>query len=124
VNWLSDTVAGETKALDRARRRFVKEPTAEGLHLVRTGARRLRSLLEDVAALHLAPRLLKRVKRTSKLTDTARDAAVQRELLERTVDETERETAEPLLQALRERELRATSTSQRKMRNVRFKAKR
>jgi CHAD domain-containing protein len=124
MSWLSETIASETKALNRARRRFVEEPTAEGLHLVRTGARRLRSLLEDVAALHAAPRLLRRVKRTSHLTDTARDAAVQRDLLERTIDESERDAAEPLFKALDERERRATATSQRKLRRLRFKAKR
>jgi CHAD domain-containing protein len=119
-DWILDTVAGECAALDRARRRFVREPTAEGLHHVRTGARRLRSLLEDVAALHRQTRLLRRVKRTAGATDAARDGAVQRELLERLLDDGEREAAEPLMDILRERERRATKAACRKLRRVRF----
>jgi CHAD domain-containing protein len=123
MSWAGDTVASETKALNRSRKAFVREPSAETLHQVRTGARRLRSLLEDVAALHVQKRLLRRVKRTSQLTDVARDSAVQRELLERVLDETEREAAQPLFEALRERELRATETSRSKLSRVRFAAK-
>jgi len=123
LTWTGEAVARETKALDRARRRFAREPDPEGLHQVRTGARRLRCLLEDFAGLHVRPRLLRRVKRVSKLTDAARDATVACELLERVLDESERDAAETLLLALRDRERRVTSSAGRKLRRVRFKAK-
>jgi CHAD domain-containing protein len=124
MSWIGETIASEAKALERARKRFIDEPTPEGLHQVRTGARRLRSLLEDVAAMHPQKRLLQRVKRASQLTDVARDAGVQRELLERMVDDGERELAEPMLATLREREERATDSSRRKLRRIAFKTKR
>jgi CHAD domain-containing protein len=121
MSWISRTIASESKALDRVRRDFVREPTQEGLHQVRTGARRLRSFLEDVAARHDRASLLKRAKRTAELTDVARDAAVQRELLERLLVETERDAAAGLLTSLGEREAVATSSARRKLKDVRYK---
>jgi CHAD domain-containing protein len=120
MSWISRTIASERKALDRVRRAFVREPTQEGLHRVRTGARRLRSFLEDVSQRHRQKRLLRRAKRTAELTDTARDAAVQRALLERLLDENEREAAEALLTSLCERETRATASARRKLKTVRY----
>jgi hypothetical protein len=121
--WIAQTIATETKALEKARRHFVEQPDPEALHKLRTGARRLRSLLEDTAALHRQARLLRRVKRTAKQTDVARDAAVQRELLLRVLDESEREAANPLLRLLVERERDATKTARRKLSRARFKTK-
>jgi CHAD domain-containing protein len=120
MSWISRTLASERKALDHVRRAFVREPTQEGLHRVRTGARRLRSFLEDVSERHRQKQLLRRAKRTAELTDIARDAAVQRALLERLLDESEREAAEPLLTSLRERETRATASARRKLKSVRY----
>jgi CHAD domain-containing protein len=120
MSWISRTIASERKALDRVRRAFVREPTQEGLHRVRTGARRLRSFLEDVAQRHRQTQLLRRAKRTAELTDIARDAAVQRALLERLLDENEREAAGALLTSLSEREMRATASAQRKLKGVRY----
>ena len=121
MSWISRTIASERKALDRVRRAFVREPTQEGLHRVRTGARRLRSFLEDVSERHRQKQLLRRAKRTAELTDIARDAAVQRALLERLLDESEREAAEALLASLCEREMRATASARRKLKGVRYK---
>ena len=121
MSWISRTIASDSKALDRLRRAFVREPTQEGLHRVRTGARRLRSFLEDVAQRHRQKQLLGRAKRTAELTDIARDAAVQRALLERLLDESERDAAEALLASLRERETVATASARRKLKGVRYK---
>jgi CHAD domain-containing protein len=123
MSWISRTIATESKALDRVRRAFVREPSHEGLHRIRTGARRLRSLLEDVAQRHRQTRLLRRAKRTSELTDVARDATVQRVLLERLLIASERDAAEPLLTALREREEAALESARRKLERVRYKVK-
>jgi CHAD domain-containing protein len=124
MNWIREAIASETRALERARRRFVREPAEDALHRVRTGARRLRCLLEDVAWLDRRAGLLRRVKRAAELTDTARDAAVQRALLESVLDESERAEAKPLLHALLERERDAVKSAQRSLRRTRFSAKR
>jgi CHAD domain-containing protein len=121
MSWISRTIAVESKALDRVRREFIREPSQEGLHQVRTGARRLRSFLEDVATRHDRTSLLKRAKRTAELTDVARDATVQRELLERLLVEGERDAAAGLLTSLGERERAATSAARRKLKDVRYK---
>jgi CHAD domain-containing protein len=123
MTWISRTIASESEALDQVRRAFVREPTQEGLHRVRTGARRLRSFLEDVAARHKQKQLLRHAKRTSELTDIARDATVQRTLLERLLVESEREAAAALLTSLGERETAATSSARRKLKDVRYKVR-
>jgi CHAD domain-containing protein len=123
MKWIRETVAAETEALEGVRHAFVAEPAAEALHKVRTGARRLRSLLEDVATLHRQKRLLRRAKRTAECTDVARDAAVQRELLERMLDESERDAAVPMLQLLLEREAAATDSARRTLLRRRFETK-
>ncbi len=123
MSWISRTIAIESKALDNVRRAFVREPTHEGLHRVRTGARRLRSFLEDVSKRHHQKELLQRAKRTAELTDTARDATVQRALLERLLVDSEREAADALLTSLREREIAATTSARSKLKGVRYKVK-
>ena len=104
MKWLRNQVKEERNALERARRRFLRNPTEERLHHVRTSSRRLRSLLEDTAGIGAAPALLRAVKRTAKSTDAARDAAVIRALLERTVAPVEREHVAELLRDLRMQE--------------------
>jgi CHAD domain-containing protein len=121
MSWISRTVASESKALDQVRRAFLADPSRERLHRVRTGARRLRSFLEDVAERHRQKRLLRRAKRTAELTDVARDATVQRALLERLLVESEREAAQALLTSLSEREIVATASARRKLKGVRYK---
>jgi CHAD domain-containing protein len=118
--WLTKTIRAERRRLERARRRFVRKPTEEGLHDVRTTGRRLRSLLEDAADLLPSPRLLRRVKRAAAATDAARDATILRQLLEGSVDEGEREIAQPLLDELRKRERDATRDARKHLRRTCF----
>jgi CHAD domain-containing protein len=120
LKWLVKTLHKEERALERARRRFVRKPTEQRLHDVRTTGRRLRSLLEDVAELIDHAKLLKRVKRVAAATDAARDATIIRRLLESSVVSAERESAEPLLERLREEERVATRSACRHLRRARF----
>jgi CHAD domain-containing protein len=120
VKWLAKTIRHERRALERARRRFVDDPTEEHLHDVRTAGRRFRSLLEDVADLDPHPRLLRRVKRAATATDAARDAAIIRRLLEISTDPSERELARPLIEQLAEQERSATRLARRRLRRTSF----
>ncbi len=120
LKWLAKTIRSECRALERARLRFVRDPTEKRLHVVRTTGRRLRSLLEDVG--DVAPRrdLLKRVKRAAAATDAARDATIVLRLLENNVTSSERELAQPLFDRLREKEVAATRDACRRLRRARF----
>ena len=120
MKWLAKTIRSERRALERARRRFVREPSEKLLHDVRTTGRRLRSLLEDIAG--IAPRrdLLKRVKRAAAATDAARDATIVLRLLESNVTSSERELAQPLLDRLHEEERAAMRDASRRLRRARF----
>jgi CHAD domain-containing protein len=120
MKWLRRTIEAERRKLERARRRFVRKPTEEHLHDVRTTSRRLRSLLEDVRTCDPQPKLLRRVKRASAFTDAARDAGVIATLLENSVGDGERGVVEPLLQELREKERSATHEACRRLRRIRF----
>ena len=120
MKWVAKTIDAERRRLERARRRFIDQPDEERLHDLRTRGRRLRSILEDVREVEHRPKLLRRVKRAATLTDAARDAAILLALLERSVDETERVTAEPLLEQLRARARIATSEARRLLRKVEF----
>jgi DNA repair protein RadC len=120
VKWLKDRIGRERRALERARRRFVRKATEERLHAVRTTGRRFRSLLEDVAAIAAYPKLLRRVKRAAAATDAARDATIVRSLLESSLEESEREIAAPLLLELRDREIEATRRAREHLRRARF----
>ena len=122
MNWLRKEIKAERRTLERARRRFVRNPTDDRLHHVRTSSRRLRSLLDDTAALACAPRLLRAVKRTAKSTDAARDAAVIRALLERTVSAEELYHAKALLADLRVQERHAIRKAREKLRRVSYPA--
>jgi len=120
MKWLSKTIRKERKALERARRRFVRKATRRHLHDVRTTGRRLRSLLEDVADLTPSRRLLRRVKRAAAATDAARDATVVRILLENSVDAGELSRAQPLLDDLRRQERRATRRARSRLARAGF----
>jgi CHAD domain len=122
LKWLAKTIGSERRALERARRRFVRKPTEKRLHEVRTTGRRLRSLLEDVADLAPHRRLLERVKRAAAATDAARDATIVLRLLESSVTASERALAQPIFDQLRERERLATRDASRRLRRVRFDA--
>ncbi|MFY9708683.1 MAG: CHAD domain-containing protein, partial [Candidatus Cybelea sp.] len=110
----------ERDALERARRRFIRTPTEKRLHDVRTAGRRFRSLLEDVADLVPARKLLGRVKRAAAATDAARDASIALRLLDAAVDEGERQNASWLFAQLRQREAEATQCAHRRLRHARF----
>lgn len=120
MRWVVKTIDAERRRLERARRRFIDEPDEERLHDLRTRGRRLRSFLEAVRELEHHPKLLRRLKRAAALTDAARDAAILLALLERSLDETERVNAAPLLEQLRERQSIATSETRRLLRKVEF----
>jgi CHAD domain-containing protein len=120
VKWITQTIRGERRKLERARSRFVHKPTQQRLHDVRTTARRLRSLLEDVADLAAESRLLSRIKRVAAVTDAARDATILLELLESSLDESEREAALALLDELRARQRFATRDARKRLRGTSF----
>jgi CHAD domain-containing protein len=116
--WISRTIRKECRALERARRRFVRKPTEECLHDVRTHGRRLRSLLEDVASIKPLPKLRKRVKRAAEITDTARNATVLRALLDASRHPDESASTEPLLEHLHEEERTATRSARKRLRHL------
>jgi hypothetical protein len=120
MKWLKGTLEKERRALEAVRRRFVSKPTEKRLHSVRTAGRRFRSLLEDVAELAPAAKLLRRVKRAAEQTDAARDATIILRLLENSVDPSERHLAQPLLAELRAREREATRLAHKRLRRARF----
>jgi hypothetical protein len=120
MKWVSRRVAKERRALERARCRFVEKASDKRLHAVRTAGRRFRSLLEDVAEIAPDRRLLKRVKRTAEITDSARNAGVLLALLERSIDPSERDAAEALLASLRERQKEAMRCAHRRLRRAGF----
>jgi hypothetical protein len=120
MKWLAKTIREERRALERARRRFIRKPTEKRLHDVRTMGRRFRSLLEDVADLAPAKRLLSRIKRAAAATDAARDATIILRLLERSVDAIEVEAAQPLLDELRKQEALATRLARTHLQRARF----
>lgn len=120
MKWLKRTIRREQRALERARRRFVGNPSEKRLHDVRTTGRRFRSLLEDVAGVAESKRLRRRVKRAAVATDAARDATIILRLLESSVDRTETELAVPLLERLRVQERLATRQACRELRRMRF----
>lgn len=122
MKWLTKTIRDERRALERARCRFVRKPSEKRLHAVRTSGRRFRSLLEDVADLAPAPRLLRRVKKAAAATDAARDAAIIRALLERSIDVAEAPMASELLEELRRRESEATRLARKRLRRTNFRA--
>jgi hypothetical protein len=120
IKWLEKTIRRERRALERARRRFVVEPSEEHLHDVRTHGRRFGSLLEDLADLDPHPRLLRRVKRAAAATDAARDATIIRQLLENSTDPGELGVARPLIDQLLEHEKLATRLARKRLRRMSF----
>jgi CHAD domain-containing protein len=118
--WVLRTILEERRTLERARRRFIRDPSEECLHDVRTTGRRLRSLLEDVADIVNRPTLLRKIKRAARVTDAARDAAILHALLDGCADDGERTSAQPLLDELTKRRKDATKAARRELRKVRF----
>ncbi len=120
MKWLVRIIAQERRALERARRRFVRKPNEKRLHDVRTAGRRFRSLLEDVAGAVPRERLRRRVKRAAAATDAARDATIILRLLENSVDPSELAFAQPLLDELRVRERIAMAQTRKRLGRMRF----
>jgi CHAD domain len=120
MKWLVRIIRNERRALERARRRFIRKPNEKHLHDVRTTGRRFRSLLEDVAELAPSKRLLRRVKRAAAATDAARDATIILRLVESSVDPSELPHAQLLLDELRKREKNATLRARKELRHMRF----
>lgn len=123
MKWLAKMIAGERRALEHARRRFIEKPNEKRLHVVRTTGRRFRSLLEDLAGIEPHAELRRRVKRAAAATDAARDATIILRLLETSLDPEEAHVAAPLLAQLREQERLATRRARQKLRRVRFSAR-
>lgn len=122
MKWLTKTIREEQRALERARCRFIRKPNEKRLHAMRTSGRRLRSLLEDVADLAPARRLLRKVKRAAATTDAARDATIIRALLEAAIDASETAMASELIEELRRREAAATAAARKRLRRTNFRA--
>lgn len=118
--WILRTILEERRTLERARRCFVRDPSEECLHDVRTTGRRLRSLLEDASDLVARPGLLRKIKRAAKITDAARDATILLALLDASVDEGDRAHVQPLVEELARRQSAATKTARRELRKMRF----
>jgi CHAD domain-containing protein len=104
AEWAQGLVKADVHAFKRARTRFLRQPSAKRLHDLRTTARRLRCLHEDLREA-IPPFSLLRLRRLIDLTGEARDAAVMREALREALDVRERRSARKLLGALRRREL-------------------
>jgi CHAD domain-containing protein len=85
AEWALGLVKHDVRAFKRARARFLRQPSAKRLHDLRTTARRLRCIHEDLEGA-LAPFSLGRLRHVIELTGDARDAAVLRETLRDALD--------------------------------------
>ena len=118
--WALTLAQREDAVFAAARENFCAKPSSEGLHQMRTSARRLRSLYDDVGS--LLPEIRRgRLKRLIKRSGDARDAAVLLTVLEGALDETERPLAASLLDDLRKRERNGLHVTRRRVK--RFKAR-
>ncbi len=119
AEWALGLVKADVRAFKRARTRFLRQPSAKRLHDLRTSARRLRSLHEDLREA-IPPFSLKRLRQLIDLTGEARDAAVMREALRDAIDVRERHAARGLLRTLRRRERIALKRIARTLEHVRL----
>jgi CHAD domain-containing protein len=117
VEWARGLAKHDARAFRRARRRFLRQPSIKRLHDLRTSARRLRSLYEDLREAVPAP-ANKRLHRLIDLTGEARDAEVQRAMLHAALDSHERHAARELLRELRKRERVALKRIRREVKRV------
>ncbi len=121
IEWAKTLGAAEIRAFTRARRRFLKRPSAKHLHDLRTAARRLRSLFKDFRDV-LRPRRSKRLRRLIEVTSQARDAIVLRKTLRIALDTRERGDASAALRDLRVRERECFSHVRRLLAGLRYTA--
>lgn len=101
--WALALEKAELAAFGRARRRFLRRPSPKRLHVLRTAARRLRSLYEDLRGV-LRCKRRRRLRRLIALTGEPRDANVMRKLLMANSDVREAAGARHVARALRKRE--------------------
>jgi len=119
IDWAKTLGEAEIRAFMKARRRFLKRPSAKHLHDVRTAARRLRSLFKDFRDV-LRPRRSKRLRRLIEVTSEARDAAVLRKTLRTALDTRERRVARATLSELRARERACFARVRRLLAGLRY----
>lgn len=103
AEWALGLVKHDVRAFKQARSRFLHQPSAKRLHDLRTTARRLRCVHEDLEGA-VPPFSLKQLRHVIDLTGDARDAGVLRETLRDALDARERRAARHLLRLLRRRE--------------------
>jgi CHAD domain-containing protein len=116
-DWASTLVRADVRAFRRARKRFLSKPSKKRLHEVRTAARRLRSVCEDVRdVVHF--RHYKQLKRLIALMGEARDATVLRKTFCAALDARERQAAEPFLNDLRSREHKGYARVERELQRI------
>jgi len=118
TEWALGLVKHDMRAFKRARSRFLRQPSAKRLHDVRTTARRLRCLHDDLDGA-IAAFSLKHLRHVIDLTGEARDAAVLRETLRDALDVRERRAARHLLRTLRRRECIALKRIARALEHLR-----
>jgi len=119
AEWALGLIKADVHAFKRARARFLRQPGTKRLHDLRTSARRLRSLHEDLREA-IPPFSLKRLRRLIDLTGEARDASVMREALRDALDVRERRAARGLLRTLRQRERITLKRIARALKHVRL----
>lgn len=116
-SWAQTLAERETELFDAARKEFRRKASPENLHQLRTASRRLRSLYDDFATV-LAEVPTEGLKKLSKRSGEARDAAVLRSILKEAAEDSERELIAPVLRDLRVRERNGTRRASRAVRKV------
>ena len=121
VAWAKTLGAAEIRGFMRARRRFLRRPSAKHLHDLRVAARRLRSFFEDFHDVVTARRA-KRLRRLIAVTGEARDAVVLRKTLRNALERRERHDGRPILRNLQARERACSTRVRRLLVNLRYPA--
>lgn len=97
----------------------MRSPGTKRLHALRRAARRLSGAFDDFRDIAAHPKR-KKLRDLIELTGIARDAAVFRQTLRAALDKRERESAEPMLRMLRERERDHLDLVKESLRKMRF----
>lgn len=115
--WAAELLGRDVDAFKRARKRFLKRPTGKRLHAVRTAARRMRSLFEDLSSA-IGVTDLHDLRLAIHASGAARDAGVLRRILRCELDRDERAFARDFLKALRKRKRTCTKKTRKRLRRV------
>lgn len=115
--WAEELLGRDLTAFKEARKRFLRRPTGKRLHDVRTAARRMRSLFEDLSST-IGVTDLKDLKRAINASGAARDADVLHGVLCCELDADERAFARDFLKDLRKRERRCTRKTHARLQRV------